>query len=84
MSHTQTGSARRDAISLFSFVVELSISQMNDCYSLWEMWASKSDQSLVSDVAALENGGNMFFKLVDNNTRLIVLFNMNKITTVGR
>jgi len=63
MSHTQTGSARRDAISLFSFVVELSISQMNDCYSLWEMWASKIDQSLVSDVAVLENGGNMFFKL---------------------
>ena len=56
MSHTQTGSARRDAISLFSFVVELSISQMNDCYSLWEMWASKSDQSLVADVAALEKG----------------------------
>ena len=83
MSHTQTGSARRDAISLFSFVVELSISQMNDCYSLWEMWASKSDQSLVSDVAVLGKG-EICSSVDDNNTRLIVLFNMNKITTVGR
>ena len=57
MSQAQTGSARRrDAIALFSFVVELSIWQMNECHSLWEMWASKSDQPLVSDEADASRG----------------------------